>query len=162
VGVDTALSEAVATRITLQYLQPSSLIENAHHRKVRAFNALSILSATFIQYHVKRPISQWCLNLPPCGWRYLVQPRFSATSLQAFPTITLGSQHWELKAANSSFTAALTVLNGCLEFSTMPQSMSHIANRSPASMMQGSLQSDDVPDDLECLASGFWNWHFLS
>jgi len=38
----------------------------------------------------------------------------------------------------------------------MPQSMSHIANRSPASMMQGSLQSDDVPDDLECLASGFW------
>jgi hypothetical protein len=77
---------------------------------------------------------------------------FPAISLQAFPTISLGSQHWELKAANSSFTAALTVLNGCLEFSTMPQSMSHIANRSSASMMQGSLQSDDLPDDLECSA----------
>ncbi len=80
---------------------------------------------------------------------------FPATSLQAFPTITPGSQHWELKAANSCFIAAFTALNGCLEFSTMPQSMSHFANRSAASMMQGSLQSDDVLDDLECSASKF-------
>lgn len=43
VGVDTALTEAVASRITLRYLQPSSSIEHADCRTVKAFNALSIL-----------------------------------------------------------------------------------------------------------------------
>ncbi len=43
VGVYTALTEAMGSRITLQYLQPSSSIEDANHRKVKASKALSIL-----------------------------------------------------------------------------------------------------------------------